>query len=267
MNRMVKILIVDENEQTRKFSKEELSRKGYLNVEEASNGEEAYFKIVSNYPDIVITDAWLSKIDGIGLIRKVMNLNFTSNIPKFILVSYANSNTLFMEATDAGASVCLSRPYDVVNLCDHINSLYQNRDINNYFSHKKYSIEEIVTETMHAIGIPTHLKGFQYLRSAIIMAVEDISTVNSITKSLYPVIAKKYDTLTSRVERGIRHAIGLAWSKGGKMTYALNSFFGFNGSSYSTRPTNSEFIATIADSIRIKYKKDIVFNDKYNFVD
>ena len=116
----------------------------------------------------------------------------------------------------------------------------------------KTSIESMVTSIIHEIGVPAHIKGYQYLRTAILLTVNDSDIINSVTKVLYPSVAKKYQTTTSRVERAIRHAIEVAWDRGDVDT--LNSYFGYTIQNNRGKPTNSEFIAMIADNLRLKYK-------------
>lgn len=250
-----KILIADENNQTRHATKEALLRKGYRNVDEAFNGEEALVKINRNHPDIVITDVWLSKLDGIGLIRNCKGINFQPDMaPTFIMASLVSSQTLFVDATNAGASLCLLKPFDINSLCEHIDTLYRNRltSNNSTVSQPIVDMESQVTKIIHQIGVPAHIKGYQYLRTAILMTISDNEIINSVTKILYPSVAKKYATTTSRVERAIRHAIEVAWDRGDVDT--LNSYFGYTIQNNRGKPTNSEFIAMIADNMRLKYK-------------
>ncbi len=249
-----KILVADENIQTRHSTKEALVRKGYRNVEEAANGEDALIKISRNHPDIVIADIWLSKLDGIGLIKNSKGINFGNDQPpSFIIASMVTNQNVFIEATNAGASMCIMKPFDFSSLCEHIDTIYRSRENSN--TDKKPSREDIetqVTKVIHQIGVPAHIKGYQYLRTAILMTISDNDIINSVTKILYPSVAKKYQTTTSRVERAIRHAIEVAWDRGDVDT--LNSYFGYTIQNNRGKPTNSEFIAMIADNMRLKYK-------------
>lgn len=250
-----KILIADENAQTRHATKEALARKGYRNVDEASDGEDALIKINRYHPDIVIADLWLSKLDGIGLIRNVKGINFGADrAPTFIIASLVSNQNIFIEATNAGAALCLIKPFDYSSLCEHIDTLYRSR--NSALSTQVKAVEEDmetqVTKVIHQIGVPAHIKGYQYLRTAILMTISDNDIINSVTKILYPSVAKKYSTTTSRVERAIRHAIEVAWDRGDVDT--LNSYFGYTIQNNRGKPTNSEFIAMIADNMRLKYK-------------
>lgn len=250
-----KILIADENPQTRHSTKEALSRKGYRYIDEAQNGEEALVKINRGHPDIVIADVWLSKLDGIGLIRNCKGINFSPDkAPSFIIASLVSSQTIFIDATNAGAALCLMKPFDFSSLCEHIDTIYRSRisslDPSSY--EVQEDIESQVTKIIHQIGVPAHIKGYQYLRTAILMTISDSEIINSVTKILYPSVAKKYSTTTSRVERAIRHAIEVAWDRGD--VDVLTSYFGYTIQNNRGKPTNSEFIAMIADNLRLKYK-------------
>lgn len=255
---MTKILIADENAAQRQSLKNELIRSGYRNIEEASNGEEALVKIGRYHPDVAIIDIWLSKLDGIGVIRNCKSLNFAPDkAPAFIIVSMVSNQNIFIEAAHAGADLCLLKPYNIESLCEHISSLVQNRSGNISATQpaddpKTPDIETQVTKIIHQIGVPAHIKGYQYLRTAILLTVKDSDIINSVTKVLYPSVAKKYQTTTSRVERAIRHAIEVAWDRGDVDT--LNSYFGYTIQNNRGKPTNSEFIAMIADNLRLKYK-------------
>ena len=249
-----KILIADENSSSRHTTRDTLLRRGYRHVDEASNGEEALIKISRNHPDIVIADIWLSKLDGIGLIRNTKGIAFSPDMPPvFIMASMVSSQTVFVDATRAGASMCLMKPFDYSSLCEHIDTLYRQR-VESTTSQKAVDddIETQVTKVIHQIGVPAHIKGYQYLRTAILMTISDNEIINSVTKILYPSVAKKYSTTTSRVERAIRHAIEVAWDRGDVDT--LNSYFGYTIHNNRGKPTNSEFIAMIADNLRLKYK-------------
>ena len=249
-----KILVADENIQTRHSTKEALVRKGYRNVDEAANGEDALIKISRNHPDIVICDIWLSKLDGIGLIRNCKGINFAPDkAPSFIMASLVSSQSVFVDATRAGASVCLMKPFDIKSLYEHIDTIYRQRvEAASIGKMSSEDLEAQVTKIIHQIGVPAHIKGYQYLRTAILMTISDNEIINSVTKILYPSVAKKYSTTTSRVERAIRHAIEVAWDRGDVDT--LNSYFGYTIQQGRGKPTNSEFIAMIADNMRLKYR-------------
>ena len=252
-----KILIADENPAQRQALKDTLARSGYRYVDEASNGEDALIKISRTHPDVVLLDVWLSKLDGIGVIRNTRSINFGSDkAPSFIIVSMVTNQSIFIEATNAGAEMCILKPYDQISLCNHVNDVLKNRsrmtEASENSKNSEPDIETQVTKIIHQIGVPAHIKGYQYLRTAIMLTIKDSDVINSVTKVLYPSVAKKYQTTTSRVERAIRHAIEVAWDRGDVDT--LNSYFGYTIQNNRGKPTNSEFIAMIADNLRLKYK-------------
>ena len=254
MEKTAKILIAEESVEERRRIRDYFIHCGYHGVDEASNGEEAYAKIGRVHPDVVIIDTWLAGLDGIGVIRKVKETVKHDACPSFILTSMVVGNSLFVEGIRAGADICLKKPLDLTSLVLHVESLLSGRNETEGCAGEaeRPNMEAQVTKIIHQIGVPAHIKGYQYLRSAILMTIEDNEIINSVTKILYPSVAKKYATTTSRVERAIRHAIEVAWDRGDIDT--LNSYFGYTIQNNRGKPTNSEFIAMIADNLRLKYK-------------
>lgn len=253
MENNAKILICDENQEERTKLIENLSRAGYRRCDEAENGNVALDMIGKNNYDAVIVDLWISKLDGIGIIRAARKLD-KKNMPSFILMSPINKQSILLEATESGADLCIPKPFDFSSLVYHIDALLKSkaRQGNAKDSLQSADMEAQVTKIIHQIGIPAHIKGYQYLRTAILMTIEDNDIINSVTKILYPSVAKKFQTTTSRVERAIRHAIEVAWDRGDVDT--LNSYFGYTIQNSRGKPTNSEFIAMIADNLRLKFK-------------
>jgi len=251
MENNAKILLCDENAEERKRLHELLRRRGYREVTEAASGIEARERIAEDEPDVVIIDLWVSGIDGIGVIRSAVKSK-SAKAPAFILTSPVNKQSILIEASEAGADICLLKPYDPDALTGHIESLVKTRGKRTQSTVVSGDIEAQVTKIIHQIGVPAHIKGYQYLRTAIIMTVENNDVINSVTKVLYPSVAKKYSTTTSRVERAIRHAIEVAWDRGDVDT--LNSYFGYTIQNSRGKPTNSEFIAMIADNLRLKQR-------------
>lgn len=250
-----KILIADEDTYSRRAIREALLKSGIRSVDEAENGEEALLAIKRTHPDIVIADIWLSKLDGIGLVRQAKAADYSPDrAPAFIIISMVANQNIFVEASSAGAVLCLPKPIDTQSLSEHIGTIARRRaDGTLGVSQTEIpDVEAQVTRIIHQIGVPAHIKGYQYLRTAIIMAINDSDIINSVTKVLYPSVAKKYQTTTSRVERAIRHAIEVAWDRGDIDT--LNSYFGYTIQQGRGKPTNSEFIAMISDNLRLKYK-------------
>lgn len=258
----ISILLADENNTQRAQLKDALIRAGFQHVEEAANGDEALQKIKQCHPDIAIIDIWLSKLDGIGVIRESNRLDFRQDKPPiFIMTSPVANQNMFIQASGAGAQLCLIKPIRTDSLNAHIENLLSSRDGRVSHPERDLSpshpdslddIETQVTKIIHQIGVPAHIKGYQYLRTAILLTIKDSDVINSVTKILYPSVAKKYSTTTSRVERAIRHAIEVAWDRGDVDT--LNAYFGYTIQNNRGKPTNSEFIAMIADNLRLKYK-------------
>ena len=256
-----KILIADENAGERQVLREGLARAGYRLVDEASNGEEALQKLRRNRYDAALINMMLTRMDGIGILRSCKTYDFSpARRPVFLMVSPVANQTMIAEAISAGADSFLMKPYDMGSLCEHLRRLLEVQSgtpaakpaAAEPIAEGVPDIETQVTKIIHQIGVPAHIKGYQYLRTAILLTIQDSDIINSVTKVLYPSVAKKYQTTTSRVERAIRHAIEVAWDRGDVDT--LNSYFGYTIQNNRGKPTNSEFIAMIADNLRLKYK-------------
>ncbi len=250
MENTIKILICNENAEERKKIAEYVARAGARHYDECQDGERAVEMAKKIRYDVIICDLWIPGMDGIGIIRE---LKSSGSEASFILISPINKQNILLEATEAGADVCMLKPFSENSLISHIDAILKNREKEkDELSDTRPDIESQVTKIIHQIGVPAHIKGYQYLRSAILMTIDDNDVINSVTKVLYPSVAKKYKTTTSRVERAIRHAIEVAWDRGDVDT--LNSYFGYTIQNTRGKPTNSEFIAMIADNLRLKYK-------------
>ena len=261
MDQRIKVFIADESAEFRRALKENLIRAGIDVVDETDSGIDVLTKIKPRTRDVVLIDVWLPKLDPVQIIKKAKPLfQNPSNVPDFIVFSYCSNPNLFAEATEAGAAYCMHKPFEYSTLIERIARIYKNRQSaykNQIMNGVQYSqepsdLEAQVTEIIHRIGVPAHIKGYQYLRTAIMMTIEDNDLINAVTKVLYPSVAKKYQTTSSRVERAIRHAIEVAWDRGDIDT--LNAFFGYTIQNERGKPTNSEFIAMIADNMRLKNK-------------
>ena len=249
-----RVLVADSNGEFRNACVQSLRRQNIEVVAEAAVGQEAFSKIVRTKPNIVISDLYLGKIDGVGLIRTAKK-QLTEDFPAFIMLASFNSQNLFEECCEAGAAYCMLKPLDYAALADRIRRLAdkgRRRGGAAVPGREDADLESQVTKIIHQIGVPAHIKGYQYLRTAIIMTINDNEVINSVTKVLYPSVAKQYGTTSSRVERAIRHAIEVAWDRGD--LDVLNSFFGYTVQNSRGKPTNSEFIAMIADNLRLKNK-------------
>lgn len=254
-----RILVCDENPDFRRITKEYLQNAGFRTPEEAENGEEAMLKINKLHPDVVIIDIWMSKLDTISVLRSSRSLSFTpDDPPSFIVTSQLNNPTMLTEASEAGADYCVLKPINYPGLTERIRRLLRQRSTQRKpveqpaYDRHSIELEAQVTKIIHQIGVPAHIKGYQYLRTAILMTINDNDIINSVTKILYPSVAKRYQTTSSRVERAIRHAIEVAWDRGDVDT--LNSYFGYTIQTNRGKPTNSEFIAMIADNLRLSNK-------------
>ncbi|MCI8295225.1 MAG: sporulation transcription factor Spo0A [Lachnospiraceae bacterium] len=261
------IAIADDNPQTLGKLQEILeSEKGFSVVGKAENGEDAYNMIVKTTPDVVLLDVIMPRLDGISVMEKVRKDNTLKKMPAFIMVTAAGSENVTADAFRVGANYYIMKPFSRDVIVDKVKRVgrikerskdrAEKRTVKPYVDKEEYmeqNLENDVTHMLHEIGIPAHIKGYQYLRDAIILSVEDHEMLSSVTKILYPAIAKKHQTTASRVERAIRHAIEVAWSRGHLET--LNELFGYTVSTGRGKPTNSEFIALIADKIRLDYKR------------
>ena len=230
-------------------------------VGKASNGEEMNQIIKNKEPDVVLLDLIMPKMDGLSVMERVSEDRNLKKSPNFIVITAVGQERITEDAFKKGASYYIMKPFHnetVLNRIKHIQSeVHSRRNIGGgtLQPHEKkppLSLETHVTNIIHEIGIPAHIKGYHYLRDAIIMAIEDMDVLNAITKILYPTVAKKHQTTSSRVERAIRHAIEVAWSRGKLDT--LEALFGYTVSTGKGKPTNSEFIALIADKIRLEQK-------------
>ena len=249
-----RVLIADCNSEFRAQCVQNLKRHGIEIVAEASDGQEAFAKMARLKPNIVISDLYLGKIDGVGLIREAKK-QLGDNFPAFVMLASFNSQNLFEECCEAGAAYCMLKPLDFAALAERVMKLAdrgRRRGLAQIPTRDEADLEAQVTKIIHQIGVPAHIKGYQYLRTAIIMTINNNDIINSVTKILYPSVAKQYGTTSSRVERAIRHAIEVASDRGD--LDVLNSFFGYTVQNQRGKPTNSEFIAMIADNLRLKNK-------------
>ena len=252
MNDSLKVIITEDKNT---LSAENLSVFGEYNISPlfcTKDGEELLFKIISEEPDAVIMDLFMTRLDALGVMREVKKKDI--NEPLMIVAASLSSEALEREIMNGGASYYALKPYNLDAICEDIVTLLD-KSKDNYNSRRffdAFGIEVKVTEILHEIGVPAHIKGYNYLRDSIIMSIENPDIINAVTKQLYPGVAKKYETTSSRVERAIRHAIEVAWDRGD--VDVLNSYFGYTIHNDRGKPTNSEFIAMIADKLRLQIK-------------
>ena len=235
----------------------------------AKDGNEAYQMILNTKPDVVLLDVIMPHLDGLGVLEKIGETQM-EKMPIFIMLSAVGQDKITQRAIQLGAQYYVVKPFDIELLVKRIREVKRNPsthlrgsfitremrpsyiEIEPSAKKDKSKLEALVTNIIHEVGVPAHIKGYQYLREAIMMVVNNIEVINQITKQLYPEIAKKYHTTPSRVERAIRHAIEVAWGRGQSAT--MENIFGYTVSATKGKPTNSEFIAMIADKLRLELK-------------
>ena len=230
----------------------------------AYDGASAVKLIKEHEPDVVVIDIVLPVLDGLGVIEQCNGTMDDDKIPSFIAITSIGNQRLIECISLMGVDYCMMKPFHTNVLMDRINQMMRMKRVNNNFqktfevksepvkkTFTEYDNQKDVTKIIRDLGIPAHIKGYQYIREGIIMAIHDVNMMNYITKLLYPTIAQKYKTTSSSVERAIRHAIEVAWSRG--KIELLEEMFGYTISAGKGKPTNSEFIALIADKLRLEY--------------
>lgn len=258
----IKVLIADDNLRSAGLMEDAIKKDKEIEVVgKAEDGMDALEQIRTKEPDVVLLDLIMPKLDGLGVMEHVKKDVTLKKVPSFIVITGIGQEVVTESAFELGASYYMLKPFDyelVISRIKQLRGVSSHRRAEGGAASKggnvflERNLESDVTNVIHEIGVPAHIKGYQYLREAIMMSVEDIEMLSSITKVLYPTIAEKYDTTPSRVERAIRHAIEVAWNRGRMET--LNSLFGYTISTGKGKPTNSEFIALIADKIRLSYR-------------
>ena len=256
------VAIGDDNERILEILGELInSDKDLTLVGKANNGEEMYQIIKNKEPDVVLLDLIMPKMDGLSVMDEVAKNKNLKKTPQFIVITAVGQEKITEDAFRKGASYYIMKPFHnetILSRIKHIQEEMQiykkeyNKKIDYIVKTKEVNLENRVTDMIHEIGIPAHIKGYHYLRDAILMAIDDMDVLNAITKILYPTIAKRHQTTSSRVERATRHAIEVAWSRGKLDT--LDELFGYTVSNGKGKPTNSEFIALVSDTIRLEQK-------------
>lgn len=228
----------------------------------ANNGEDVYRMIKEKEPDIVLLDLIMPKLDGLSVMERINQDETIKKHPKFIVISAIGQEGITENAFNLGAYYYIMKPFDNETVLKRVRAMKNavassqskcSMKTSEEAKSEELHLENEVTDIIHEVGVPAHIKGYQYLRDAILMVIREPELLNSITKILYPTIAKKNQTTPSRVERAIRHAIEVAWSRGNMDI--INSLFSYTVSTGKGKPTNSEFIALIADKIRLSQKK------------
>lgn len=257
----IRVVIADDNREYVEVLCNFLKQKPQIEiVGYAYDGLEAINQIRMTSPDVLILDMVMPNLDGFGVLERLKNVRL-NKVPKVLVVSAVLNDSIAAKTIALGAKYFMLKPVDFDTLIARIEMFVKEEEprIKEFRPELKApskkdfeDIETMLTEIIHEIGIPAHIKGYQYLRHAIMMVVKDLDIINSITKELYPTVAKDFNTTPSRVERAIRHAIEVAWDRGD--TEVLNSFFGYTIANSKGKPTNSEFIAMIADRLRLQIK-------------
>ncbi len=257
----IKVCIVDDNKELVSLLEEYLSSQDDMEVIGVSyNGLECLKMLKEKEPDVLLLDIIMPHLDGLAVLEKLRDMEKPKNLNVIMLTAFGQEDVT-KKAVDLGAAYFILKPFDMESLASHIrqvsgktssvlkrsqaSSKVQKEDRAN-------NLDASITSIIHEIGVPAHIKGYLYLREAISMVYKDIELLGSITKVLYPDIAKKYNTTASRVERAIRHAIEVAWSRGN--IESISNLFGYTVSMSKAKPTNSEFIAMVADKLRLEHK-------------
>lgn len=257
MENTFNILITEEATEFCREDEKILADNKFITSYSGKDGVELMEKIMTIQPDVILMDMFMTRMDGVGVLRALSRQNLSKK-PVVFVYSTFNSPVLEREIMNCGASYFVLKPYNMSDLVESMTSMLtnSNEDKNvtkfSYYSNSSTSMEIKITEILHQIGVPAHIKGYNYLRDSIFMSVENPDIINAVTKKLYPSVAKKYETTSSRVERAIRHAIEVAWDRGD--VDILNSYFGYTIHNDRGKPTNSEFIAMISDKLRLQLK-------------
>lgn len=254
----IKICLVDDNQELVRVMEEYFEQEKDIEVVgTAHNGKDSLELITDTNPDIVILDIIMPHMDGLAVLTRIRQMNLSKQ-PQVIMLTAFGQEDVMKKAADLGASYFILKPFDLDYLAEQIRQVFGKPQIERKTAkhpdhkQKKFDLEASITNIIHEVGVPAHIKGYMYLREAITMIFYDVELLGSITKVLYPDIAKKYKTTPSRVERAIRHAIEVAWSRGN--IDSISELFGYTVSSSKAKPTNSEFIAMVADHLRLQYR-------------
>ncbi|HHY60703.1 MAG TPA: sporulation transcription factor Spo0A [Clostridia bacterium] len=252
MAEKINVLIVDDNREFCEILHNYLTENEEFSVVGvAHNGLEALKLIQEKEPDVIVLDIIMPHLDGIGVLENLETMDLAVR-PKVIILTTLGQEFMTKRTVELGADYYILKPFDLDVLGVRIKQLAKGslKGVSNPVKTRNLDVE--VTKIIHQMGVPAHIKGYQYLRDAIMFVIDDVSLLGAVTKELYPMIAEKYHTTPSRVERAIRHAIELAWDRGN--VEMMNRFFGYTINVERGKPTNSEFIAMIADKLRIQAK-------------
>ena len=254
---MISVMVADDNREFCNLLSEFMSnQKDIKLVATANNGLDAVDKVHEHQPDVLILDIIMPHLDGLGVLER-LNTN-GHHRPRVIVLTAFGQDSITQQALRLGADYYVLKPFNIEVLIRRIRDLQTNggpaASRENYQSYDtpKIDLETVITNMLHEVGVPAHIKGYQYLRYAITLVIGDMAILNSITKTLYPEIAIKFQTTPNRVERAIRHAIETAWERSDLET--INKMFRYTIRNDKGKPTNSEFIALLSDKLRLKMK-------------
>ena len=254
MNNQFKVLISDDDKEFIFQLGAILGQYGFETISVPKNGTLVLDAISKHQPDAVLMDHFMNYVDAVGVMKQSGQLPIAKQ-PLFMIITAYDSPSFQQDILRAGAAYYFLKPFDIGVMAERIAQITGLRVNERGVDKSKFYDTELelqVTDIIHKIGVPAHIKGYHYLRESIMLAVRDPEIINSVTKQLYPSVAKKYSTTSSRVERAIRHAIEVAWDRGD--VDVLNSYFGYTIHNLRGKPTNSEFIAMISDKIRLRAK-------------
>lgn len=256
MKSKLKILIADNQTELGEIYTKVLENYGMEVCLCAKDGQEVIEKAVKLKPDVILADVFMPNLDILGVLNYLKE-NMNKEMPLVMALSSFDNPRLEKETLNAGAAYYFLKPFDITTLADRIIQLSGWRSEKSPITVRDNAVtdadlEVMVTDIIHQIGVPAHIKGYHYLRESIMLSIKNDDIINSVTKLLYPTVAKKFSTTSSRVERAIRHAIEVAWDRGD--IDVLNSFFGYTINNSRGKPTNSEFIAMISDKLRLKLR-------------
>lgn len=255
MSRKISVLLADNSEYFAVPCANVMKSHGLDVVLTEKDGKAVLEAISHRQPDVVIMDLFLPRLDALGVLSGMPRLELKKR-PRMMIMSGFDNPALEREVMAAGADYYFLKPFDAAEMAQRILTLCGDRSPEEAPACRRSSdgtsLEMQVTEIIHQIGVPAHIKGYQYLRDAILLAISDEQIINAVTKRLYPAVAKKHATTSSRVERAIRHAIEVAWDRGD--VDVLNTYFGYTIHNERGKPTNSEFIAMISDKFRLQLK-------------
>ena len=251
METKIRVLIVDFNSEFCRLLSEQMGEAGDLEVVgTASDGQEALRLAAELRPDVLLTELMLPRVDGLELLRRLPE---TGADPRVIVLTGFYNAKVVADCSALGADYFMPKPCDTEERSTMPAGVDCRAVRSSTLQGADAELEAMVTEIIHEIGVPAHIKGYQYLREAIILTIRDMDMINAVTKVLYPEVAKRFGTTPSRVERAIRHAIEVAWDRGD--IEVLQKYFGYTVSNIKGKPTNSEFIAMIADSLTLQQKQ------------